>query len=194
MSIATAQRRSFSRTRVFQPAGPWSAAGPPPEWSKPRTARIRPGRPTIREEVPTMENGMRSVGIDLHAAHIAVLDQNGRGLLSQRITDDPETVLALLEEIDGEPRCAEGDLRLRVARRPAGDAGHEQHRAPPLAIKAIAAAPSRPIRSTRACWRTCCVPICCRKRTWPPGSCAGWCATAGCWCGSAPRSNAASTR
>jgi hypothetical protein len=59
----------------------------------PRTARIRPGRPTIREEVPT---------IDLHAAHIAVLDQNGRGLLSQRITDDPETVLALLEEIDGE--------------------------------------------------------------------------------------------
>jgi hypothetical protein len=49
---------------------------------------------------------MRSVGFDLHAAHIAVLGQNGRELRSQRITDDPDTMLVLLEEIDGEPQGA----------------------------------------------------------------------------------------
>jgi transposase len=47
---------------------------------------------------------MNSVGIDLHRkrSHIAVVDDDGRQLLSRRIVNDPATFLALLGELEGE--------------------------------------------------------------------------------------------
>ena len=50
---------------------------------------------------------MNSVGIDLHRkrSHIAALDETGAQLLLRRIVNDPQTFLALSEDL-GECRVA----------------------------------------------------------------------------------------
>jgi hypothetical protein len=51
---------------------------------------------------------MNSVGIDLHRkrSHIAALDERGGELFSRRITNNPDTFVALLGELDGESKIA----------------------------------------------------------------------------------------
>jgi hypothetical protein len=51
---------------------------------------------------------MNSVGIDLHRkrSHVAALDERGGELFSRRIVNDPDALVALLGELDGESRIA----------------------------------------------------------------------------------------
>lgn len=85
---------------------------------------------------------MNSVGIDLHRkrSHIAALDEEGRQLLSRRIVNDPQTFLALLEDV-GECRIAlEATYGWEWLADVLQDAGHELHLAHPMRTKAIASA------------------------------------------------------
>jgi transposase len=86
---------------------------------------------------------MHSVGIDLHRkrSHVAVLDEGGGQVLSRRIVNDPQTLLELLGEIDGECRIAlEATYGWEWLAELLEDSGHELHLAHPLRTKAIAAA------------------------------------------------------
>jgi transposase len=85
---------------------------------------------------------MNSVGIDLHRkrSHIAALDEEGRQLLSRRIVNDPQTFLALLEDV-GECRIAlEATYGWEWLADVLQDAGYELHLAHPMRTKAIASA------------------------------------------------------
>jgi transposase len=85
---------------------------------------------------------MNSVGIDLHRkrSHVAALDESGRQLLSRRIVNDPQTFLALLEDV-GECRVAlEATYGWEWLADVLQDAGYELHLAHPLRTKAIASA------------------------------------------------------
>jgi transposase len=85
---------------------------------------------------------MNSVGIDLHRkrSHIAALDESGAQLLSRRIVNDPQTFLALLEDV-GECRIAlEATYGWEWLADLLQDAGHELHLAHPMRTKAIASA------------------------------------------------------
>jgi transposase len=86
---------------------------------------------------------MHSVGIDLHRkrSHLAVIDGEGRELRSRRIINDPEVLLALLAEIDGDCRVAlEATYGWEWLAELLEDAGYELHLAHPLRTKAIASA------------------------------------------------------
>jgi transposase len=86
---------------------------------------------------------MNSVGIDLHRSrsHIAVVTDDGTQLLSRRITNDPDTFLALLAEIDGESKIAlEATYGWEWLADVLEEAGYELHLAHPLRTKAIASA------------------------------------------------------
>jgi transposase len=85
---------------------------------------------------------MNSVGIDLHRkrSHIAALDETGAQLLSRRIVNDPQTFLALLEDL-GECRIAlEATYGWEWLADVLQDAGYELHLAHPMRTKAIASA------------------------------------------------------
>jgi transposase len=85
---------------------------------------------------------MHSVGIDLHRkrSHIAVIDEEGEQLLSRRIVNDPQTFLALLEDL-GECRVAlEATYGWEWLADVLQDAGYELHLAHPMRTKAIASA------------------------------------------------------
>ena len=85
---------------------------------------------------------MNSVGIDLHRkrSHVAALDEEGRQLLSRRIVNDPQTFLALLEDV-GECRIAlEATYGWEWLADVLQDAGYELHLAHPMRTKAIASA------------------------------------------------------
>ncbi len=85
---------------------------------------------------------MNSVGIDLHRkrSHVAALDESGAQLLSRRIVNDPQTFLALLEDI-GECRIAlEATYGWEWLADVLQDAGYELHLAHPMCTKAIASA------------------------------------------------------
>src|SRR5256885_12794030 len=85
---------------------------------------------------------MNSVGIDLHRkrSHIAALDETGGQLLSRRIVNDPQTFLALLEDV-GECRIAlEATYGWEGLADVLQDAGYELHLAHPVRPKAIASA------------------------------------------------------
>ena len=129
---------------------------------------------------------MNSVGIDLHRkrSHVAAIDEQGRQLFSRRIVNDPATLLELLAEIDGESKIAlEATHGWEWLADLLQQAGYELHLAHPLRTKAIAAAGSRPTRSTPARWRSSCAPSGCPRPTSPHPSCAT-CATC---CASARR-------
>ena len=86
---------------------------------------------------------MNSVGIDLHRkrSHVAVLDGDGRQLLSRRIVNDPATFLELLGELDGESSIAlEATYGWEWLADVLQDAGYELHLAHPMRTKAIASA------------------------------------------------------
>ena len=83
---------------------------------------------------------MNSVGIDLHRkrSHVAALDESGAQLLSRRIVNDPQTFLALLEDV-GECRIAlEATYGWEWLADVLQDAGYELHLAHPMRTKAIA--------------------------------------------------------
>ena len=85
---------------------------------------------------------MNSVGIDLHRkrSHLAALDESGAQLLSRRIVNDPQTFLALLEDV-GECRIAlEATYGWEWLADVLQDAGYELHLAHPMRTKAIASA------------------------------------------------------
>src|SRR5215204_2833230 len=84
-----------------------------------------------------------SVGIDLHRkrSHIAALDEHGVELFSRRIVNDPDTVVALLGELDGESKLAlEATYGWEWLAELLEDAGYDLHLAHPLRTRAIAAA------------------------------------------------------
>jgi len=84
-----------------------------------------------------------SVGIDLHRkrSHIAALDEHGVELFSRRIVNDPDTVVALLGELDGESKLAlEATYGWEWLAELLEDHGYELHLAHPLRTKAIASA------------------------------------------------------
>jgi len=86
---------------------------------------------------------MNSVGIDLHRKRspVAVLSDDGTQLLSRRIDNDPAVFLALLGEIDGEPKVAlEATYGWEWLAELLEEAGYELHLAHPLRTRAIAAA------------------------------------------------------
>jgi transposase len=86
---------------------------------------------------------MHSVGIDLHRkrSHVAVIDDQGRELCSRRVVNDGQTILALLDEIDGECRVAlEATYGWEWLADVLEDGGYELHLAHPLRTKAIASA------------------------------------------------------
>jgi transposase len=86
---------------------------------------------------------MSSVGIDLHRrrSHVAVIDADGRQVLSRRIVNDPATFLELLGGIDGESEVAlEASYGWEWLAELLEEAGYELHRAHPLRTKAIASA------------------------------------------------------
>src|SRR5215216_7167072 len=86
---------------------------------------------------------MNSVGIDLHRkrSHIAALDERGVELFSRRIVNDPDTVVALLGELDGESKIAlEATYGWEWLAELLEDHGYELHLAHPLRTKAIASA------------------------------------------------------
>src|SRR3954454_13991831 len=83
------------------------------------------------------------VGIDLHRrrSHIATIDADGTQVLSRRITNDPQTFLELLAEIDGESKIAvEATCGWEWLADVLEEAGYELHLAHPLRTRAIAAA------------------------------------------------------
>jgi transposase len=86
---------------------------------------------------------MNSVGIDLHRkrSHVAVIDGEGKEVLSRRIANDPATFLGLLEGIDGESKIAlEATYGWEWLAELLEQAGYELHLAHPLRTRAIAAA------------------------------------------------------
>jgi transposase len=86
---------------------------------------------------------MHSVGIDLHRkrSHVAVIDDQGRELCSRRVVNDGQTIVALLDEIDGECRVAlEATYGWEWLADVLEDGGYELHLAHPLRTKAIASA------------------------------------------------------
>src|SRR5688500_20069540 len=86
---------------------------------------------------------MNSVGIDLHKSrsHIAVVDEQGRKILSRRIENDPATFLELLGGIDGESKIAvEATYGWEWLAELLEEAGFELHLAHPLRTTAIASA------------------------------------------------------
>jgi transposase len=86
---------------------------------------------------------MNSVGIDLHRkrSHVAAVAQDGGELLSRRVPNDPELLLSLLAEIDGESKIAlEATYGWEWLAELLEDAGYELHLAHPLRTRAIAAA------------------------------------------------------
>ena len=86
---------------------------------------------------------MNTVGIDLHRkrSHVAVLDGDGRQLLSRRIVNDPATFLELLGELDGESSIAlEATYGWEWLADVLQDGGYELHLAHPMRTKAIASA------------------------------------------------------
>src|ERR1700752_4703931 len=63
-----------------------------------KTARIWAARPDNSRGGPTVSNGTRWGGIDLHRnrSHVAVIDEQGELTLSRRIVNDRDTFLELL--------------------------------------------------------------------------------------------------
>jgi transposase len=83
------------------------------------------------------------VGIDLHRkrSQIAVLDQEGRELLSRRIVNEPETFLELLQQLGDDVQVAlEATYGWEWLADLLEEAGYELHLAHPLRAKAIASA------------------------------------------------------
>src|SRR5215213_9892683 len=85
---------------------------------------------------------MNSVGIDLHRkrSHIAALDESGAQLLSRRIVNDPQTFLALLEDVGACRIALEATYGWEWLADVLQDAGYELHLAHPMRTKAIASA------------------------------------------------------
>ena len=86
---------------------------------------------------------MNSVGIDLHRkrSHVAAIGDQGEMLLSRRITNDPETFLQLLSELDGESQIAlEATYGWEWLAELLEEADYELHLAHPQRTKAIASA------------------------------------------------------
>jgi transposase len=86
---------------------------------------------------------VNSVGIDLHRkrSHVAAVTEDGSELFSRRVVNDPELMLGLLAEIDGESKIAlEATYGWEWLAELLEDAGYELHLAHPLRTRAIAAA------------------------------------------------------
>src|SRR3954449_1892437 len=109
------------------------------------TARPRGLRPRGRHPRggPTMSDGSRWVGIDLHRrrSQIAVVDEQGELTLSRRIINDRQTLLELLAGVEGETHVAlEATYGWEWLAELLEDAGYDLHLAHPLRTRAIAAA------------------------------------------------------
>ncbi len=86
---------------------------------------------------------MQTVGIDLHRSRsqVAVLDDDGKQVVSRRITNSPQAFLELLGEVDGDCRVAvEATYGWEWLADLLQGAGYELHLAHPTRTKAIAAA------------------------------------------------------
>src|SRR5918999_2706207 len=87
--------------------------------------------------------GMNSVGIDLHRkrSHVAALDEHGGELFSRRITNNPDTFVALLGELEGESKIAlEATYGWEWLADLLEEHGYELHPAHPPRTQAIASA------------------------------------------------------
>jgi transposase len=89
------------------------------------------------------EDIVQTVGIDLHRSRsqVAVLDDDGKQVVSRRITNSPQAFLELLGEVDGDCRVAvEATYGWEWLADLLQGAGYELHLAHPTRTKAIAAA------------------------------------------------------
>src|SRR5438552_4186379 len=116
--------------------------GPPPRTTKFETARITAARPDNSRGGPTVDNGTRWVGIDLHRrrSFVTGIDEHGEVLLRRRITNDPDAFLELLGGSEGTHVALEATYGWEWLADLLADAGFEVHLAHPLRTRAIAAA------------------------------------------------------
>jgi transposase len=107
-----------------------------------KTARITAARPDNSRGGPTMTNGTRWVGIDLHRrrSQIAIIDEHGELTLSRRIVNHPDTFRELLGDPDGTHVALEATYGWEWLADLLEQAGYEVHLAHPLRVRAIAAA------------------------------------------------------
>src|SRR6059058_133409 len=106
------------------------------------TARIRAAWPDNSRGGPTVDNGTRWVGIDLHRrrSFLTAITEEGEVSLRRRITNDPDAFLELLGDPDGTHVALEATYGWEWLADLLEDAGFELHLAHPLRTRAIAAA------------------------------------------------------
>jgi hypothetical protein len=111
--------------------GRWSALRP--EWSL-KTAWNWAARPDNSRGGPTVENGTRWVGIDLHRrrSFVTAIDAEGEVALRRRIANDPEAFLELLRDPEGTQVALEARYGWEWLADLLEDAGYELHLAHPL--------------------------------------------------------------
>jgi transposase len=99
-------------------------------------------RPDNSRGGPTVTNGNRWVGIDLHRrrSQIAIIDEHGELALSRRIINDPGTFRELLGEPDGTHVALEATYGWEWLADLLEEVGYDVHLAHPLRTRAIAAA------------------------------------------------------
>jgi transposase len=107
-----------------------------------KTARIAAARPDNSRGGPTVDNGTRWVGIDLHRrrSFVTAIDEQGEVSLRRRIINDPDAFLELLGDAEGTHVALEATYGWEWLADLLGDAGFELHLAHPLRTRAIAAA------------------------------------------------------
>jgi transposase len=99
-------------------------------------------RPDNSRGGPTVDNGTRWVGIDLHRrrSFVTAIDEQGEVSLRRRIVNDPDAFLELLGDPEGTHVALEATYGWEWLADLLGDAGFELHLAHPLRTRAIAAA------------------------------------------------------
>ena len=129
------------------------------------------------------------VGIDVHRkrSQVAVIDEGGEVLANRNVPNGVQPVLGVIGGLPpGTPAAFEAAFGWGWLVELLEDYGFEPHMVHPLQCKAIASARLRTTRSMRQRWRSCCAPICCRRRgsrRWRCGSCGRCCGTGRSWCG-----------
>src|SRR5205085_8782556 len=106
------------------------------------TARNWAARPDNSRGGPTVDNGTRWVGIDLHRrrSFVTAIDEHGELSLQRRIVNDREAFLELLGDPEGTHVALEATYGWEWLADLLEDAGFELHLAHPLRTRAIAAA------------------------------------------------------
>ncbi len=125
---------------VRQPGGRKSGLRPELRRLRPRGCTRVAGQ--FETEVPTVSNGNRWVGVDLHRrrSQIAIIDEHGELKLSRRIVNDPGTFKELLGDPDGTHVALEATYGWEWLADLLEEAGYGVHLAHPLRTRAIAAA------------------------------------------------------